>query len=83
MIRRMHNISKSHYAAALSVAALAGLFAACSQSAGTAAAKPTVFPDPPSDLPEIVVTASRSHNVPARSDPKSARVRSRATDKSS
>src|SRR5438874_667016 len=63
--------------------ALSALLAACSRSAPTAAAKPTVSPDPPPDLPEIVITASRSHNAPARPDPKAARIRSRATDKSS
>src|SRR2546430_15020998 len=83
MIRRMHKISKSRYAVAPSGVALAALLAACSQSAPTAAAKPTVSPDPPADLPEIVITASRSHNAPARPDPKAARIRSRATDKSS
>jgi len=83
MIRRMHKISKSRYAVALSAVALSALLAACSRSAPTAAAKPTVSPDPPPDLPEIVITASRSHNAPARPDPKAARIRSRATDKSS
>ncbi len=83
MIRRMHKISTSRYAAALSVVALAALLAACSQTASTAAAKPTVSSDPPPDLPEIVITASRTRNAPATPDPKSARVRSRATDKSS
>jgi hypothetical protein len=83
MIRRMHTISTSRCAAALSAVALAALLAACSQSAPTAAAEPTVSPDAHPDLPEIVITASRTHNAPARPDPKSARVRSRATDKSS
>lgn len=83
MIRRMHKISKSRYAAVLSAVALAALFAACSQSAPTAAAKPTVSPEARPDLPEIVITASRTYKAPATPDPKSARARSRATDKSS
>src|SRR5882762_6589087 len=83
MIRRMHMISTSRYAGGLSAVALAALLTACSQSASTVAAKPTVSPGAHPDLPEIVITASRTHNAPAKPDPKSARARSRATDKSS
>jgi hypothetical protein len=83
MIRRMHMISTSRYAGGLCAVALAALLTACSQSASTAAAKPTVVPAAHPDLPEIVITASRTHNAPAKPDPNSARVRSRATDKSS
>ena len=80
---RMPKIATSRYACVPSALALAALLTACSQSASTAAAKPTVSSDPPPDLPEIVITASRTRNAPATPDPKSARVRSRATDKSS
>ena len=83
MNRRMPKIATSRYAYVLSALALAALLSACAQSAPTAAAKPTVSSGPPPDLPEIVITASRTRNAPARPDPKSARVRSRATDKSS
>ena len=76
-------ISTSRYAGGLSAVALAALLTACSPSASTVAAKPTVSPQAHPDLPEIVITASRTHNVPAKPDPKSARARSRATDKSS
>ncbi len=87
MNRRMPKIATSRYACVLSALALAALLSACARSASTAAAKPaakpTVSSDPPPDLPEIVITASRTRNAPATPDPKSARVRSRATDKSS
>ena len=76
-------ISTSRYAGGLSAVALAALLTACSQSASTVAAKPTVSPGAQPDLPEIVITASRTHNAPAKPDSKSARARSRATDESS
>ena len=83
MNRRMPKIATSRYACVLSALALAALLSACARSASTAAAKPTVSSDPPPDLPEIVITASRTRSAPAKPDAKSARVRSRATDKSS
>jgi len=83
MIRRMHKISTSRYAGGLSAVALAALLTACSQSASTAAVKPAVSAEAHPDLPEIVITASRSHNAPEKADLKSARVRSRAMDNSS
>jgi hypothetical protein len=83
MIRRMHKISTSRYAGGLSTVALAAMLTACSQSAPTAAAKPTASPEAHPDLPEIVITASRTRNAPAKPDPKSARGHTRATDKSS
>ena len=76
-------ISTSRYAGGLAALALAALLTACSQSASTVAAKPTVSPEARPDLPEIVITASRTHNAPAKPDQKSARARSRATDESS
>jgi hypothetical protein len=83
MIRGMHKISTNRYAGGLSAVALAALLTACSQSAPTAAAKPTATPEARPDLPEIVITASRTRNGPGRPDPKSVRVRRRATDESS
>ena len=93
MIRRMQKALTSRHACTLSAAALAALLSACSPSSPTAAAKPAAgkpapakaatAADPAPDLPEIVITASRSYGASAPREPKSVRVRSRSKDKSS
>ena len=88
MIRRMQKVLTSRHACIVSAAALAALLSACSPTSPTAAAKPTpakaaTAADPAPDLPEIVITASRSYGASAPRDPKSVRVRSRSKDKSS
>ena len=88
MNRRMPKISTSRCAAAFSAATLAVLLSACAPSSPSAAARPAAaqpatFADPNADLPEIVITASRSHSTPATPEPKSARARSRSRDPSS
>jgi hypothetical protein len=93
MIRRMPTISPSRYACALSAAALAALLSACSPSSPTAGAnlaagkgtpaKPAPSADPNPDLPEVVITASRTRGTPPTPEPKSARSRNRPRDGSS
>jgi hypothetical protein len=93
MIRRMQNGFSSRYARTLFAAALAAFLNACSPTSPTAAANPApgkpapakaaTAADPNSNLPEIVITASRIYGGPAPPQPKSARVRSRSKDKSS
>ena len=96
MIRRMQNVLTSRHACALSAAALAALAAllsACSPISPTTAAKPpagkpapakaATAADPAPDLPEIVITASRSYGASAPREPQSVRVRARSKDKSS
>ena len=92
MIRRMQKVLTSRHACILSAAALAALLSACSptspiSAAKTAAGKPApakaATADPAPDLPEIVITASRSYGASAPREPKSVRVRSRSKDKSS
>ena len=93
MIRRMQKVLTSRHACTLSAAALAALLSACSPSSPTAAAKPAAgkpapakaatAADPAPDLPEIVITASRTYGASAAREPKSVRVRSRSKDKSS
>ena len=93
MIRRMQNVLTSRHACALSAAALAALLSACSPTSPTAAAKPpagkpapakaATAADPAPDLPEIVITASRTYGASAPREPNSVRVRNRSKDKSS
>jgi len=93
MIRRMQKVLTSRHACILSAAALAALLSACSptspiSAAKTAAGKPApakaaTAADPTPDLPEIVITASRTYGASAPREPKSVRVRSRSKDKSS
>jgi len=93
MIRRIQKVLTSRHACTLSAAALAALLSACSPTSPTAAAKPAAgkhapakaatAADPAPDLPEIVITASRTYGASAPREPKSVRVRSRSKDKSS
>ena len=93
MIRRMQNVLTSRHACALFAAALAALLSACSPISPTTAAKPpagkpapakaATAADPAPDLPEIVITASRSYGASAPREPQSVRVRGRSKDKSS
>jgi hypothetical protein len=88
MIRRMQKVLTSRHACTLSAAALAALLSACSPTSPIAAGKPApakaaTAADPAPDLPEIVITASRSYGASAPREPKSVRVRSRSKDKSS
>jgi hypothetical protein len=93
MIRRIQKVLTSRHACTLSAAALAALLSACSPTSPTAAAKPAggkpapakaaTAADPAPDLPEIVITASRTYGASAPREPKSVRVRSRSKDKSS
>ena len=92
MIRRMQKVLTSRHACTLSAAALAALLSACSPTspisaaktaAGKAAPAKAATADPAPDLPEIVITASRSYGASAPREPKSVRVRSRSKDKSS
>jgi hypothetical protein len=93
MIPRMQKAFSSRYACTLFAAALAALLSACSPTSPTAAANPApgkpapakaaTAADPNSNLPEIVITASRIYGASAPREPKSVRVRSRSRDKSS
>jgi hypothetical protein len=93
MIRRMQNVLTSRHACIVSAAVLAALLSACSPTSPTAAAKPPAGKPAPAkaataadsapDLPEIVITASRSYGASAPREPKSVRVRGRSKDKSS
>ncbi len=93
MIRRIPTLSTRRCASVLSAAALAALLSACSPSSPTTGANlaagksvppdPATSADPNADLPEIVITASRTRSAPPTPEPKYARARSRSRDNSS